>query len=77
MNVPGSIVECGVFKGTSLMFFAFRQLLGNSFSSKIIGQTLPIKKIKRPEMNGLDISVSQLISVFERSEIKNFELVIK
>ena len=27
MNVPGSIVECGVFKGTSLMRFAmYRQL---------------------------------------------------
>ena len=90
MNVPGSIVECGVFKGTSLMRFAmFRQLLGNSFSSKIIGfdvfsddfpdTAYQEDKKTRDEWiaaaGGSSISVSQLISVFERSEIKNFELV--
>ena len=38
LDVPGAIVECGVFKGTSLIRFAsFRDLLGNSFSKKIIG----------------------------------------
>lgn len=37
-NVPGSIVECGVFKGASLTrFFMFRELFGNPFSKKIIG----------------------------------------
>ena len=36
-ELPGAIVECGVFKGTSLARFAmFRELLGNNFSSKII-----------------------------------------
>src|ERR1700722_15894073 len=36
-TLPGSIVECGVFKGTSLVRFALmRELLGNWFSSKII-----------------------------------------
>ena len=34
-DIPGSIVECGVFKGTSLTRFAmFRQLLGNYFLQK-------------------------------------------
>ena len=37
-NIPGAIVECGVFKGISLVRFAtFRSLLGNNFSKKIIG----------------------------------------
>ena len=37
-DVPGCIVECGVFKGTSFARFALmRQLLGGDFSSKISG----------------------------------------
>jgi len=37
-SIPGDIVECGVFKGASLVRFAiFRQLLGNVFSKRIIG----------------------------------------
>jgi hypothetical protein len=36
-NIPGTIVECGVFKGASLARFAmFRDLFGNVFSKKII-----------------------------------------
>ena len=36
-DVPGSIVECGVFKGASLArFAAFRDLFGNPFSKKIV-----------------------------------------
>ena len=38
MHLPGAIVECGVFKGASLVRFAgFRDLFGNSYSRKIIG----------------------------------------
>jgi hypothetical protein len=37
-ELPGAIVECGVFKGASLVRFAgFRDLMGNPFSHKIIG----------------------------------------
>ena len=37
-EVPGAIVECGVFKGASFARFAmFRDLFGNPFSKKIIG----------------------------------------
>lgn len=37
-NLPGAIVECGVFKGASLSRFSiFRELFGNSSSKKIIG----------------------------------------
>lgn len=38
IDVPGAIVECGVFKGASFVRFAmFRELFGNPFSKKIIG----------------------------------------
>jgi hypothetical protein len=37
-EVPGEIVECGVFKGASYLRFAmFREIFGNPFSKKIIG----------------------------------------
>ena len=37
-SIPGAIVDCGVFKGSSLVRFAMlRDLFGNNFSKKIIG----------------------------------------
>lgn len=37
-KVPGAIVECGVFKGTSLARFAiFQKLFGDQFPKKVIG----------------------------------------
>jgi hypothetical protein len=37
-NIPGAIVEAGVFKGAAFTrFAAFRELCGNPFSKKIIG----------------------------------------
>ena len=37
-DLPGEIVECGVFKGASFVRFAmFRELFGNPFSKKLIG----------------------------------------
>ena len=37
-EIPGEIVECGVFKGASYLRFAmFREIFGNPFSKKIIG----------------------------------------
>lgn len=89
-DIPGSIVECGVFKGTSLTRFAmFRQLLGNYFSTKIIGFDVfsdeypntayeEDKKIRAEWISsagGSSISVEQLTSLFKKLEIKNFELV--
>jgi hypothetical protein len=38
VNLPGEVVECGVFKGTSLIRFAtYREILESQFSRKIIG----------------------------------------
>ena len=37
-NIPGDIIECGVFKGVSLTrFLTYRSILENNFSRKIIG----------------------------------------
>jgi len=37
-ELPGSIVECGVFKGASLARFAmFRDLFGGPYAKPIIG----------------------------------------
>ena len=37
-NIPGAIVECGVFKGASIVRFAmFRNLMESPYSKKIIG----------------------------------------
>lgn len=37
-DLPGAMVECGVFKGASFVRFAgFRDLFGNPFSHKLIG----------------------------------------
>ncbi|MBI3554726.1 MAG: class I SAM-dependent methyltransferase [Deltaproteobacteria bacterium] len=37
-DLPGAIVECGVFKGASLARFAmFRSLFGNPYGKKIVG----------------------------------------
>ena len=39
INLPGQIVECGVFKGISLIrYAAFREVLENPYSRKIIGK---------------------------------------
>jgi len=37
-SLPGHVVECGVFKGASLVrFAAFRELLGSTYSKRIVG----------------------------------------
>ena len=38
IEIPGAIVECGVFKGASLSRFTMlRELFGNPFSKPVIG----------------------------------------
>ena len=89
-KVPGDIVECGVFKGTSLIRFALlRNLLTTQSSSKIIGfdvfnDTYPSTKFKEDKKQrsrwiksagSSSISKSQLNLIFKKLEIKNYELV--
>ena len=89
VNKPGHIVECGVFKGNSLVRFAsFRDLLESSYSRKIIGfdifgdfpvtQFEPDRKYRDKfvqEAGLCGISEGELNDVFKHKNIVNFELV--
>lgn len=87
---PGAIVECGVFKGISLLRFAmFRNLFGNPFSKKIVGfdtfgkfpQTkfLDDQKLRKKliiDAGEQSISKQQLLKVLKHKGIdKSVELV--
>jgi len=89
-EIPGAIVECGVFKGNSLIrFVIFRDLFGNSFSKKIIGFDIfgkfpktkftQDKEFRRKLINTAgeqSISKEQLMKVLNHKGInKNIELV--
>ncbi len=89
-DVPGAIVECGVFKGTSLCRFAMmRQLLGNYFSAKLIAfdvftDEYPDTKYEEDKgqrehwlktAGGSSIGTEQLDQVFKMQGITNYELV--
>ena len=90
IDVPGSIVECGVFKGTSLVRFAlFRELLGTYFSAEIIafdifGDEFPntaysedhaLREKWIEEAGASSISPEQLDEVFKWKDITNYELI--
>ena len=89
-DIPGAILECGVFKGISLIRFAtFRDLFGNSFSKKIIGfdtfSGFPEtdfeddKKMRQYHLDtagGESISKQQLTDILKHKTIdRNVELV--
>jgi hypothetical protein len=90
-GVPGAIVECGVFKGTSLIrFAAFQDLFGKKISKKIIGFDI---FGKYPETNFLEdkgfrerfvkaagsesISKEQLTEVLKNKGINNLVELIE
>ncbi len=90
INIPGEIVECGVFKGTSLTRFGvMRDLIGTKDSAKIIGfdvfsDTFPNTKFKEDKKirsnwiknaGGSSISKKQITKVFKKLGIKNFEII--
>jgi len=89
-NIPGSIIECGVFKGESLIRFAhFRNIIGTNFTSKVIGfdnfnDTYPDtayeedqeqRKVWMATAGSSSISVEQLQTVFENRDLSNFEFI--
>jgi len=89
-NLPGAIVECGVFKGASFVRFAgFRDLFGSSFSHELIGFDIfgqfPKTSLKEDKKYRNDfiqkagnqsISKKQLLEVLKNKGIdKNVELV--
>ena len=90
IGLPGHIVECGVFKGASLIrFCTFREILENPYSRKIIGfdafgqfptdsrADADDKKFVRKfeNLSGDGISVNELESVLQYKEFKNVELI--
>jgi hypothetical protein len=88
ISLPGDVVECGVFKGTSLTrFLTFREMLENYTSRKIYGFDVfgkfPKAKnqkdksfLKKWEKNGGDgIDVKELNDILLDKKFSNFELV--
>lgn len=89
-DIPGAIIECGVFKGNSLSRFAmFRSLFGNTYSKKIIGfdtfgkfpttKFVDDRKFRAKLIDDAgeqSISKEQLTKVLKHKEVnKNVELV--
>ncbi len=90
VNIPGEIVECGVFKGTSLMRFALmRQIMGGQNSARIFGfdvfsNKYPKTKYKEDNIQrdhwintagAKSIGDKQLKKLFLKKGIKNFNLI--
>jgi len=88
-DIPGEVVECGVFKGASLLRFAmFRQIFGEANAKKLIGfdtfgefpvpEYEPDKERREAfieEAGAQSISKDQLQNVLDRKGIQNYELV--
>ena len=89
-DIPGEIVECGVFKGTSFVRFALmRQLMGGENSTRLIAFDIfsdkyPNTKFKEDKFQrsfwiktagGSSISVDQLTKNLKQKKINNFQLV--
>ena len=88
LNIPGAIVECGIFKGISLIRWAsFRDMFSEPSAKKIIGfdifgeypeATLPEDKLHRKcfiDASGESISKEQLLSILSLKGITNVELI--
>ena len=88
IHLPGYIVECGVFKGASLIRYAnFRAILENTFSRKIVGfdafGNFPKKYSKKDKLFpkfhdtvfGKGIDIKELQKVFLHKNFENIELI--
>jgi|TARA_B100000929_G_C15376101_1_gene376121 hypothetical protein len=88
IDIPGDVIECGVFKGISLVrFLTFRHILESENSRKIYGFDVfgkfpkptnsPDKKfLKRWEsLAGDGISLNELKEIIEKKKIHNFKLI--
>ncbi len=88
INLPGHVIECGVYKGASLIrWTTFRELLESPHSRKIIGfdafGKFPQQENESDsrfansfEQNGGDgIPVDELDVVLKRKEVGNYELI--
>ena len=90
INVPGEIIEIGVFKGLSLLRWAtFREILENSDSRKIIGfdtfGSFPIydeisnaDNLFVNEFNneaGNGLDIKEVEMIFQEKKFQNYELI--
>lgn len=88
VNLPGQVVECGVYKGASLVRFAtYREILENPYSRKIIGfdafgkfpkadDSYDAKFIEKFEIEGgHGISIGELEEVFRHKSFENYEFI--
>lgn len=88
INVPGDIIECGVFKGISLTrFLTYRSILENNFSRKVYGfdsfgkfpsaKNQSDKKFIKMWKNlaGDSISKDELHKILLEKKFENFELI--
>jgi hypothetical protein len=86
--VPGNVIECGVFKGNSLVrFLTYRSLLENNFSREIYGfdifgkfpnakninDKVFVKKWEKESNNG--ISQKELETNLYNKKFENFKLI--
>ena len=89
-KIKGSIVECGVFKGTSLSRFAMiRELIGDPKKNKLVAfdvfsddfPNTNYKNEKKQRLHwiktagGSSIGITQLDKIFKKKMINNYELV--
>ena len=89
-NISGSIIECGVFKGTSFSRFAMiRELIGNKKKNKLVAfdvfnDDFPNTKFHNEKIQrkhwintagGSSISTRQLNRIFKKKNIDNYELI--
>ncbi len=88
INLPGHIVECGVYKGASLIRFGtFREILESQYSRKIIGFDAFGDFPKQDDANdqrfverfesagGGGIAATELREVFTHKSFENYELI--
>lgn len=88
-NIPGDVVEFGVFKGSSLIkFLTFREILENNSSRKFYAfdafGKFPRSKTKKFDEEfikkfekdaGHGIKIKKLQSILQKKGFKNFELI--
>ncbi len=87
-KLPGHVVECGVFKGASLIrFCTYREILESPYSRKVIGFDAFGKFPEQDNDNdqafverfagsaGDGISVDELTAVFAHKGFENYELI--
>lgn len=90
INLPGDVIELGVFKGSSLIQFAtFRELLENEKSRKIVGFDVfgkfPLTEKMASDVKFIDewnnkfenefVSKQDIYNSLERKNISNVELI--